>query len=205
MNFQLADLTKSLGFEVETFDIVHARLVMTHVSSLFRAAWLKLNEKTKVVDGREVLHRASRLVKPGGLLLIEDVDLVSLAESGGSATRQIIHKIKGIVDGFGGDAELGKKVEAIIVSWGDFSQVQVKKVTMPFGANGPGEALNQLGLGIKKSFSTMFEPFPNRFHDQGITQELIREYNLNEEQEQSDNKSAMDMYFCWARRSLKGV
>ncbi|KAF8206224.1 hypothetical protein K438DRAFT_1578131, partial [Mycena galopus ATCC 62051] len=184
VNFQLAELTKGLEFEPETFDIVHARMVMTHV-----------------VDGPEVLHRASRLVKPGGLLLIEDIDLVSLTESGGSATRQIIQKITGIQDSLGVDVELGRKIEAIIVSFGDFSEVQVEKLSMPFGANGPVEALNQLGSGMKKSFSTMFGTFPNRFHDQGITQELVRQYN--EDQEQSDNKSAMDMYFCWARRSLK--
>ncbi|KAF7366962.1 Methyltransferase str3 [Mycena sanguinolenta] len=49
MSFQLANLAQRLEFQDETFDIVHARMVMMHVA-----------------DGSNALLRASRLVKPGG-------------------------------------------------------------------------------------------------------------------------------------------
>ncbi|KAJ7261794.1 hypothetical protein B0H12DRAFT_1013214 [Mycena haematopus] len=184
MSFQLADLAQRLEFEDETFDIVHGRLVMTHV-----------------VDGPDTLRRVSRLVKPGGLLLIEELDFGSHGESGGPATREIIAKIMAIQSRLGVDVEFGKKVEAIVTSLGEFAGIQVTKVSMPFGTNTSDEALNQLGLGIKKSCLEMFGTFPSRLHDQGLTHEMVREYN--EEQERCDNESVMDMYFCWARRSRK--
>ncbi|KAF7374729.1 S-adenosyl-L-methionine-dependent methyltransferase [Mycena sanguinolenta] len=182
MNFQLADLKQKLEFEDDTFDIVHSRLVMMHV-----------------VDGRDALRRASKLVKPGGLLLIEDLDAISLAESGGPATRRSQYKLKEIQERRGVDVEFGRKIEAIIKSLGDFSDIQVKKVSMPFGANTSDETLNQLGLAMKKFITEFFGTFSSPLHDQGLTRELVHEFR--EEQEQSDNKSVMDMYFCWARRS----
>jgi len=181
VNFHQADLTKGLEFEAGTFDIVHARFVMMHL-----------------VNGQDALRRASRLVKPGGLLLIEDADIVSFAESGGPATRRFIYKFKEIQDRLGVDVEFGKKVESIITSLGDFPEIQVKKLSMPFGGNGPDEAMNQLGLEIKKSFATASETLAKRLSDQGLTHDIVREYN--EEQERSENKSAMDLYLCWARR-----
>ncbi|KAF8217051.1 hypothetical protein K438DRAFT_1748166 [Mycena galopus ATCC 62051] len=179
VKFQLVDLTKELEFEAGTFDLVHSR---------------------SVVNGEDALRRASRLVKPGGLLLLEEPDVLSFAEFGGPATRQFTYKIKEILDMVGADVEIGRKVEGIVASLGDFSDIQVKKISMPFGANGPDDALNKLGLGMKQSLATASEPLARRFSDRGLTLELVREYN--EEQAQKDNKSAMNMYICWARRSV---
>ncbi|KAF7374740.1 S-adenosyl-L-methionine-dependent methyltransferase [Mycena sanguinolenta] len=91
LKFHRADVTQKLGFEDETFDIVHARFLMAYV-----------------VDGPDALLRASRLVKPGGLLLIEDADWTSLAESGGPATRQALYKYKEIQDRRGVDVGRGR-------------------------------------------------------------------------------------------------
>ncbi|KAJ6513049.1 S-adenosyl-L-methionine-dependent methyltransferase [Mycena sanguinolenta] len=182
MNFQLANVMQRLEFPDGTFDIVHARMVMMHV-----------------VDGPNTLLRVSRLVKPGGLLLIEDLDSISAAESGGPATRRVVYKFKEIQERRGVDIEFGRKIEAIIRSLDNFSDIHAKKISMPYGANGPDEALNQLGLGMKKSFLGFVWSLPSRLHDQGLTRELVRE--CDEEQEQCDTASVMDMYFCWARRS----
>jgi len=184
VTFQLADLTKELEFEAETFDIVHARSVMIHVA-----------------NAESTLRRASRLVRPGGLILIEEPDIGSFAESGGPATRTFICKIKEIQDMMGADVEFGRKIEGIVRNLGGFEDIQVRKLSLPFGANGPDEAFNQLGLGMKKTLATASEPLAKRFSDRGLTQEVVREYN--EEQERSDNSSAMNFYLCWAMRSSK--
>ncbi|KAF7374728.1 S-adenosyl-L-methionine-dependent methyltransferase [Mycena sanguinolenta] len=139
ITFQLADLAQRLNFEDQMFDIVHSRWVMSHVSTLVHTSLLDLKSDTKLVDGAATIRRVSRLVKPGGLLLIEDTDLVSLAESGGPATRQLLYKYKEIQNALGADTELGRKIEAIITSLGDFSDIQVKKLSIPFSANGPGK------------------------------------------------------------------
>ncbi|KAJ7314407.1 S-adenosyl-L-methionine-dependent methyltransferase [Mycena albidolilacea] len=184
VTFQLADLTKDLKFDAETFDIVHARSVLIHVA-----------------NAESVLRRASRLVKPGGLLLIEEADVLSFGNSGGSATRRFIGKVKEIQDSLGADVEFGRKVEGIVGALGTFEEVHVEKISLPFGGNGPDKALNQLGLGMKQSLATASGPLAKRFSDRGLTEEVAREYN--EEQERSDNESAMDFYLCWARRSLE--
>ncbi|KAF7374734.1 S-adenosyl-L-methionine-dependent methyltransferase [Mycena sanguinolenta] len=174
ITFQLADLAQKLDFEDQMFDIVHARWVMVHVTR-----------------GRG---------KPGGLLLIEDGDFVSIAESGGPATRGILHKFNEIQKGLGVDVELGRKIESILMSLGDFSDIHMRKVSAPFGANGPDEALNQLGLGIKKSIREFYKTLSQRMHDQGLTPELLR--GFEEELELDDNPCVVDLYFCWARRSM---
>ncbi|KAF7370213.1 S-adenosyl-L-methionine-dependent methyltransferase [Mycena sanguinolenta] len=165
VHFQMADLTKELEFEAESFDIVHARSVMIHVQ-----------------NPEDVLRRASRLVKPGGLLLMEETDLA-------------------FQDSQGADVEFGRKAEGLVKSLNDFSDVQVKKISIPFGGNGPDDALNKLGLGMKQSLMTASGPLSQRYADRGLTPEVAREFN--EEQERSDNQSAMDLYVCWARRDMK--
>ncbi|KAJ7811279.1 S-adenosyl-L-methionine-dependent methyltransferase [Mycena olivaceomarginata] len=67
VNFQIADVTQTFPFKQGSFDVVHTRLVIMHVP-----------------DAKDVLERAAKLVKPGGWLLVEDLDMHSLVESGGS-------------------------------------------------------------------------------------------------------------------------
>jgi len=184
VHFQFADLTKELGFETGTFDIVHVRFVLVHIA-----------------NAKEVLERASRLVKPGGLLLIEEVDITSLAEAGGPATRRFIDKHKEIWESNEADVDFGNKVEGLVKSFGDFPEVQVEKISVPFGGNGPDVQLNKLGLAFRKAITIASGPLAQRYADRGLTPEVARE--LNEEQERSDNQSAMDLFIYWARRDFK--
>ncbi|KAJ6513050.1 S-adenosyl-L-methionine-dependent methyltransferase [Mycena sanguinolenta] len=199
ITFQLADLTQKLDFQDEMFDIVHSRWVMSRVSALVRTLSLKLRSDTKLVDGADILKRVSRLVKPGGLLLIADTDLVSLAESGGPATRRILYKFKEIQNGLGADTEFGKKIAAIITSLGHFSDIQVKKVSIPFGANGSDEALNQFGLGMRKSTIEFLETLPQRMQEHGITHELVLEFTEEQEREWLDDSELRMTSGTWPR------
>ncbi|KAJ6513051.1 hypothetical protein C8R45DRAFT_1068127 [Mycena sanguinolenta] len=139
-------------------------------------------------------------LKPGGLLLIEDLDAISLAESGGPATRRSQYKFKEIQDRRGVDVEFGRKIEAIITSFGDFSDIQVKKVSMPFGANTPDKTLNQLGSRMKKFITEFFGTLLHSLQDQGLTNEIVCEFR--EEQELPDNESVMDMILVRPDRGL---
>ncbi|KAK7007773.1 S-adenosyl-L-methionine-dependent methyltransferase [Favolaschia claudopus] len=181
MKFQIADLTKELEFDVGSFDVVHTRNVLLHV-----------------LNAPDILLRASRLVKPGGFLIIEEPDLVSFAETGGPATRAFMNKIKELLAGIGADVQIGSKVEGLIQALGEFEDVNVKMAALPLGGNGPDEALNNLGLGMKQSIKTASENLAKVYSDKGLTVEMTRAYN--EEQERPDNKAAMDYYFVWARR-----
>ncbi|KAJ7662433.1 hypothetical protein B0H17DRAFT_953052, partial [Mycena rosella] len=125
IHFELLGLCAELPFEPGTFDIVHSRLVMTHVSHKRR--------------GR--LETAARLVKPGGLLLVEDLDLGSLVKAGGPAVRRLASNIIRTWSARGADAELGRKMEAAIASLEYFPHVQACRVDIPLGGNSSGRFL----------------------------------------------------------------
>ncbi|KAJ7028972.1 S-adenosyl-L-methionine-dependent methyltransferase [Mycena alexandri] len=132
MNFQQADITKKLNFEPESFDAVHCRLVL-----------LYLIKATKVANVRNILQQISRLLKPGGLLLIEDAELGSWYESGGPATRRFMFKVKEVWTERGADFEFGKNIRDMIASLGDFPDIHVRQIHIPFAGNGP-EHLKEL-------------------------------------------------------------
>ncbi|KAJ7725330.1 S-adenosyl-L-methionine-dependent methyltransferase [Mycena metata] len=183
MSFQQADITKKLNFEPESFDAVHCRLVLLYVANV-----------------REVIQQISRLLKPGGLLLIEDAELGSWYESGGSATRRFMSKVREVWTERGADFELGKNIQHMIASLGDFPDIHVRQIRLPFAGNGPDETLNRLGLAMQKSVVGFSQNLAKRFAEQGFTHDMLLEHL--KELEQSDNRITMDMYFCWARRAI---
>ncbi|KAJ7785173.1 S-adenosyl-L-methionine-dependent methyltransferase [Mycena maculata] len=183
MKFRLVDLSRPSDLETETFDIVHARMVMTHVS-----------------HGREALLRAARFVKPGGLLLMEDIDLRSLAESGGPAVFRYISKMIEAWGTRGADTELGRKMEGILRTLEFFPDVHAERIAMPFAGTSADKAMNELGVALRKSWLQAAEKAGSRLAGYGVTEEMIREHN--EELGRRDSSAMMVMYFCWARRSL---
>ncbi|KAJ7822851.1 S-adenosyl-L-methionine-dependent methyltransferase, partial [Mycena leptocephala] len=155
IHFQLADLTQELNFETETFTIVHARLVMCHVS-----------------NGKDVIERAARLVRPGGLLLIEDLDISNLVSTGGPAVKRFISTLIQLATARGGDMEIGRKLEGIITSLGVFEDINVTKITVPLSGTGSDSAKNELGLALKKSFASL----DLGKHGQWMTASVLQQY-----------------------------
>jgi len=156
IHFHLTDLTQELDFEPETFDIVHSRLVMCHV-------------------GKEVIERVARLVRPGGLLLLEDTDLSNLVTTGGPAVGQVISTLMQLIRARGGDGEIGRKLEGIIATLGFFEDVHVTRITVPFCGTGPNAAKNELGLAIKKAHASGdFATLLANLVGQGVTMEQYR-------------------------------
>ncbi|KAJ7683777.1 hypothetical protein B0H17DRAFT_941506 [Mycena rosella] len=184
VHFELLDLCAELPFEPGTFDIVHARLVMTHV-----------------INGEDALKRAALLVKPGGLLLVEDLDLGSLVETGGPAVRRLASNIIQSWSARGADAELGRKIEAAISSLGYFPHVQACRIDIPLAGNSSdSEAKKKLGTAFKKSLVQASEHVGRCVVAQHITEDMAREQR--EELDQGNWGAVLDVYFCWARRAL---
>ncbi|KAJ7466387.1 S-adenosyl-L-methionine-dependent methyltransferase, partial [Mycena latifolia] len=132
LRFQLADLAEELNFDAETFDVVHARFVMCHVP-----------------NGKDAIARAARLVRSGGLLIIEDMDGKSWAENAGPTVQQVLSKSLELLRARGADGELGRKLETILNSLGSFERVQVKKIIAPFPGTGYDDARNELGIAMR--------------------------------------------------------
>ncbi|KAJ6548804.1 S-adenosyl-L-methionine-dependent methyltransferase [Mycena capillaripes] len=135
LSFKLADLAKELELEKASFDIVHARLVMLHIP-----------------EGESAVKRAAELVKPGGLLIIEDIDLASMLRSGDPAIHQAISGMIELFKSRKADGEIGKRIGDIMTSTGYFTDVHSRKITVPFSGTGAGKAENELGLALKKNW-----------------------------------------------------
>ncbi|KAF7342963.1 S-adenosyl-L-methionine-dependent methyltransferase [Mycena venus] len=182
MTFAQLDLTKDWDLETQSFDVVHSRLVMSHVP-----------------NGEHVVRRAAQLVKPGGLLIMEDIDVSSLARTGGPAAALLAAKAIQIWALRAADLEIAGKLAGIMSSPGCFPRVHAHKITLPLSGTGADEAVNELGLAIRKSWTGLSESLGNRFVDAGLTEAMIKAQS--EELYGADCKATMDMYSCWALRS----
>ncbi|KAJ7310934.1 S-adenosyl-L-methionine-dependent methyltransferase [Mycena albidolilacea] len=158
MRFKQLDLTKAWDLEKQSFDIVHSRLVLTHVP-----------------NGENVVKRSAQLVKPGGLLLIEDININCLVQTGGPATRLITSKVVEIWESRSADTDISRKYAGIMTSMGYFPRVHAHKILMPFDGTGSDEAANELGLAMKKSWTQLWETLGSRFVAEGITEAMIQE------------------------------
>ncbi|KAJ7462536.1 S-adenosyl-L-methionine-dependent methyltransferase [Mycena latifolia] len=170
--FQRADLAAELNFGTETFDVVHARFVMCHVP-----------------NAKDAIARAARLVRPGGLLIIEDADIKSWAENAGPTVQQIFLKTLELLSAHGADGELGRKLETIINSLGSFERVQVKKIVPPFSGIGYDDATNELGIAMRNATVRAMTGM------RGVTDEMAKQC-----EEEFGQSGQIAMYFTWASR-----
>ncbi|KAJ6535769.1 S-adenosyl-L-methionine-dependent methyltransferase, partial [Mycena capillaripes] len=184
MRFELGDLSKELNFEKEAFDVVHARLVMIHIP-----------------DGESAVRRAAQLVRPGGLLLMEELDGDSMAQTGGHAVHRFVSKLNQIIKSRTADPELGKKLAGIMTSTGYFPHVHVHRIALPLSGTGSDDATNALGLAFKKAWVQLSKNLASQLGAQGVTEAMVKEHI--EELDASDCAAVLDMYFCWARRTIE--
>ncbi|KAJ7793565.1 S-adenosyl-L-methionine-dependent methyltransferase [Mycena olivaceomarginata] len=172
MTFAQLDLSKDWDLENQSFDVVHSRLVISHVP-----------------NGEHVVRRSAQLVKPGGLL----------ARTGGPAAALLAAKVIQIWGLRSADLEIASKFAGIMTSLGYFPRVHAHKITLPLSGTGSDEAVNALGLAIRKSWTGLSESLGSRFVDAGLTEAMIREQS--EELYSADCRATMDVYSCWAVRS----
>ncbi|KAI0942642.1 hypothetical protein AcW1_003216 [Taiwanofungus camphoratus] len=186
LSFQQVDLTKPFALEKESFDVVHARLVMMHLP-----------------NGEDVLRRAIDLVKPGGWLLVEDPDDDNMVDGGkplGPGMSAFVGAWLKIVRSRGAEPSLGRELERILQSSSAFSEVNVMKVTIPISGKSQDPKENKLGLTWKTNMLRVARDLPGRFAEQGITEEVARKHL--EELEDPDRDITTDMYFSWSRKRI---
>ncbi|KAJ7633137.1 S-adenosyl-L-methionine-dependent methyltransferase [Roridomyces roridus] len=187
MTFQFVDLREELPFERESFDIVHARMVMINVP-----------------NAKDVIHKAARLVKPGGLLLLDDMDHKSTSDTGGPAVRRCIDKMMELWRMFGSDLEMGRKLQGILAETGWFSEIQVEKIAIPLGGCAHDERLNKLGLRRNVLMQGFVRAAGVRLAGEGLREGLTEEMiqGFVEELDRVGSTVVSDFYFCAARRGV---
>jgi Na+-translocating ferredoxin:NAD+ oxidoreductase RnfC subunit len=75
-------------------------------------------------------------VKPGGWLILEELDISRIIESGGPVVSRVMAIWSAILQARGADVDIGRKMESMIQSTGSFSEIHSQKVSMPICNNG---------------------------------------------------------------------
>ncbi len=116
LSFQRSDITQEIPGGA--FDLVHARFVLTHIS-----------------DPASVLRRMKSVLKPGGLLVLEDIDFRGhFAFPDCPALDRYVALYTEIVQRKSGDANIGPRLPSLAAGAG-FSDIQMN-VVHPAGAEG---------------------------------------------------------------------
>lgn len=76
--------------------------------------------------------------------MLEDFDMQSMMESGGPVVSKVISIWRGILNARGADGDIGRKMESIIRSSGEYSEINTHKIPIPICNNGSGQIFSAL-------------------------------------------------------------
>lgn len=108
----------------------------------------------QIPNGEDAVKRAADLVKPGGFLIIDDVDLASMLHTGGPAVRRHASMMIELFKSRKADGEIGRKLGSIISATGYFPDIQVRKIAVPLSGAGASEQLRIQRLNLTEMHCT---------------------------------------------------
>ncbi|KAF8072136.1 S-adenosyl-L-methionine-dependent methyltransferase [Lyophyllum atratum] len=160
IKFQKLDITQALPFPPASFDVVHARYLFLHLSN-----W------------ENVLQRVSSLLKPGGWLLLEDIDHMLFQENGEVNVGPNIQEFYRIyyevyTPSRGVDYIVGSRMEEILKKMNLFSEVNAVKIKCPFDGRSEDPRIRDLGLAMGEFFRRGYRALSPKFIACGITPEI---------------------------------
>ncbi|KAJ7750771.1 S-adenosyl-L-methionine-dependent methyltransferase [Mycena olivaceomarginata] len=167
MHFQILDVTQDLPFNQSSFDVVHTRFLLMHVP-----------------NAQDVLERAARLVKPGGWLVVEDLNLQRIIDTGGPVVSRAMAMWAGIVEARGADAHFGRKMESIIRNTELFSEIHAQKILIPLCNH--NSAMARLAASFNLTLKKLVDDWSLRFPEYGITREVAEQYSMEMDRNSPD-------------------
>jgi len=185
VKFMQMDVCQPLPFEHESFDVVHTRFVLMHLPHY-----------------RDTLSRICALVKPGGRLLLEEIDARTYSEYRETPEEVTFFydRLYDWVSAKGVTYDVGSELQPFLSKLGMFIDVTVKVLAVPFspGWEGPAEvgALgNTMKQSLLKSAATLVKVVP------GLTEESVANFRLA--LEEPENNLRLRIYFLAARKSYR--
>jgi len=184
LKFQRLNLIDPFPFEPGTFDIVHARLVFMHLPK-----------------AEQIITRVIQLVKPGGWLLIEDLDLNVHGRDGLDISPALIAWFDGFIRALKdrGVDHTAPIFDKIAEASGVFSEVNVRKVGVPFSANTDDIKLNNFGVTLRNTvyrLSVLLEGNETPGFTRQLSNEVYKEIH-------DPNCSLIeDMVSMWSRKHV---
>jgi len=185
LKFLQMDVCQGLPFDDESFDVVHARFVLMHLPRF-----------------REVLARVCALIKPGGRLILEEIDArpYSQHQETPKEVECFYDRLYDWVASKGETYDVGSELQPCVSKLGMFMDVTVKVLVVPFspGWDGPVE-VGALGDTMKQSLLKASSVLVNVVP--GLTEESVAKMKLA--LEEPEHKLRLRVYFLAARKSYK--
>ncbi|KZO98435.1 S-adenosyl-L-methionine-dependent methyltransferase [Calocera viscosa TUFC12733] len=181
------NLLEGFPFEPESFDIVHMRFLLVHMPNF-----------------PDLIKKCSAALRPGGLLLLEDIDqnLYSVDGDVPDSIKTFYKHYHGHMAKSGVDGETGAKIEGVLHGLNQFSEIHVHN--MPAPISGPytdDPKLNKMGVEMRKSLGKAYDGIWGKMPSSGLTQEIHD--NMIRDAHDHDRKIYMDFYWTWARKAEK--
>ncbi|KAF8583258.1 S-adenosyl-L-methionine-dependent methyltransferase [Ramaria rubella] len=183
VKFIKADLSKPFNFaELASFDLVHSRLTIVHIPNY-----------------REVLHRAADMVKPGGLISVEDPDYALHSDAGLSlGFKEWLVKLEKARTAEGLCFDGCKEYKNILADTGAFSSINARMLPVPLWGATDGTALERLGDLFRIALNIMWRYQSTRFPDLTPDMGELAIAELNDE----GQHIYLDYYYTYARKRL---
>ncbi|KAF7327162.1 S-adenosyl-L-methionine-dependent methyltransferase [Mycena kentingensis (nom. inval.)] len=137
VTFMQADIREALPFSAGSFDVVHARLLLSHLPKQ-----------------QEAVTRVATLLAPNGILIIEEMEPGSTLSTAQGCSLDILKLMDTLykrnvgADGGALGAQLGELMGALD---GFKREVDVHKVSVPWNGHEPDEKVGALGAGMRES------------------------------------------------------
>jgi len=184
--YKKVNLISDWPFEPESFDVVHMRFLLVHMPN-----WTELASK------------AAAAVKPGGYLLLEDIDHHIYRANG--PLPDAIPKFYDIYHGHVGknnvDPDTGVKLASFLEDSKLFEEVQCMEFHAPMTPYTEDAKLNKVGEVMRVSLSRAYASLHLRMGESGMTPEIIKEYA--ETLHDPNHWLYMPIFFTWARKLEK--
>ncbi|KAF8587123.1 S-adenosyl-L-methionine-dependent methyltransferase [Ramaria rubella] len=184
MKFRILDMMNPFPFEPESFDVIHARFVLMHVPK-----------------PESVILRIIKLLKPGGWLLLGDLDfkLIDESELGlGPASKEWVERYYRIMKSKGVHNDTPVYDKTLLASRA-FSEVNVKTIHLPVSEKSGDPKLNKLGAAFRTACQRVAINMANQSVP-GFSLALGKEYS--EELNDSRRNTTLPVVFAWAKKRV---
>ncbi|KAA1474672.1 S-adenosyl-L-methionine-dependent methyltransferase [Dentipellis sp. KUC8613] len=187
LKFIQADITQTLPFEPESFDIVHLRFVLFHIP-----------------HGITLVPKLAQLVAPGGLLLIVDGGAFDVTGDDAPAVRRCSELLTAYMRSKHQDPRIADILETQLRTSGLFSDVGAHRVCLPLNTPVADPAVQQLSKVFADSFKRVLTgEVPPEVRAAGLTQEL--QQACQEEVDVKEWDSMLDVVWTWSRKPVDAV
>ncbi|KAJ3745796.1 S-adenosyl-L-methionine-dependent methyltransferase [Lentinula detonsa] len=185
LTFKQMNFLEPFPFRPETFDVVHMRFVLMHLP-----------------QPDNYIHRLASLLRPGGWLLLEDVNHTLL-----DANRPIGPGVQALYRGYrehmhnqGVDPGVGARLKKMLETSKKFTEVNEIVIPCYMNPNSTEDlALQELGEILKYSIDGVYVGIMDKVGPTGgITPEILRGWRKEVNDPERDLR--IDMHLTWSRK-----